>query len=132
MDQLDVVTTVPELREHMSGGADRLNIFVATSTQAYHEGYEQTRISDATSFQIEGFVLHPRRMEAARVEIVTEDAAEVDYILTLVDGSQGPLAAIQAEAVMLAGNLLSGMRGLPADHRNALSGLGEMVEREEV
>lgn len=124
-----VITTVEELRQHMSDGGDTLNIFVATEAMAHRGGREKANLRDATKLQIEGYVLHPRKATAFPVEIVTADRNEAAYIMRLVITSQSPLAARQADALALANGSLHwttrGMREMP------LCGLGEMSKQED-
>jgi len=126
MSNNDYITDTAELREFMGSGADSLNIFLATSTLVTdEEANEHKYLSYGTTFQVEGYVLQPRKLRAIPVEIVTDDGDDTDYILGLVRGSQAHLAERQADAVGFASQRLPSMNGM---QNSTLSGLGEMRE----
>jgi hypothetical protein len=98
---MDFITDVAALKAGVSA-PDDYNLFIPVSALALGpDGDEVGSLDRASSFQIEGFVLHPRRMEVQPVEIVTEDADEVAFILQVVRDSQAPLAYRQAGALAL-------------------------------
>ena len=110
---MTTITTTDELREQMGNVADRLNIFLAVSTAAFDDdGEEHLFLSHATSFQIEGYVLRPRKLHSIPVEIVTHDPEEARYILGLVRDSQVALAERQAEAVLFASQAILNFSGI--------------------
>jgi len=97
------ITEISELRNHMGRGADSLNIFVVTEATAFApNGDEEVYFDHATSFQVEGYVLHPRKLLAHPVEIVTEDRDDAEYILELIRTSQVHLAGRGAQGIMYA------------------------------
>lgn len=97
---------------------DSMNILLATSAGAFDaKGEEQVHLAYATSFQLEGYVLNPRRSAAYPFEVVTEDPEEAQELLRLVRLSQAPLAERQASAVLFANQALGAFAGLePADY----------------
>lgn len=124
------ITTVDEMREHLGDAPDKGNLLLVTSCAAIGPGCTEERyLSNAESLQMEGFILHPRKATAIPVEIVTVDPEEADYVLAMIRGSVAPLAARQADAISLADQRAPYYSGLTEPV--SLSGLGEMVEKED-
>lgn len=106
------ITEVATLREIFGeeGKPDRLNMLLITEAGAFNDDAEEQRFLDhATKLQVEGWVLHPRKLIAREVQIVTDDADDADYVLRLVAASQATLAARQAEALTLGAFADTGM-----------------------
>lgn len=96
------ITDTDELREYLQT-PDALNQLLVTSCQALDADYnEVAHLDRATTLQVEGYVLQPRKLRAHPVEIVTEDAEEARYILRAVRESQGWINARQGQALAFA------------------------------
>lgn len=100
---MEAVTEYSDFLEHFPNGkADRLNIFVCTDSMVTDEEAEEYGYLDqGDRFQCEGFILHPRKLWAIPVELVLDNPNEVDLVLSVIESSQAPLAARQADAVKL-------------------------------
>lgn len=107
----DRLTTVAEVREHMGGTADLLNVFVATSVMALRgeEGEEAHSIGEADRLQVEGFILQPRKLRSFPVEVVAETADDADYLLQVIHDSAAVLGARAAEGLRLAADQRFGL-----------------------
>lgn len=104
---MDRITEVSEIREHLGDHPDSMNVLLATSTQVLLDTGEEAPderhvVCEGNSFQLEGFVLHPRRLLCQPVELVLTDPGEVDYVLGLIRESVAVMAALTGDAASFA------------------------------
>lgn len=90
-----MITEVTQLAKHCSSGADTLNCIVPCEALTDLD-------ANPTRFQLEGFVLHPRRLECEPFEVSTDDMAEMLYLFRLIRESYVALGAVGAEALTTA------------------------------
>ena len=130
---MDTITNTEDLRAWMGNEPDSLNIFLPVSAAAFDvEENEVVYLSKARQFQIEGFVLQPRRLRAIPVEIITRDPDEARYILGIVKASQAQLAERQATAVLFASQLFRAPSSVrePMREWERINQLGGMLDTE--
>lgn len=90
------VITFLEIQDHMGTNADPWNIMIVTQCAVYDANDEEVYVSDGVKLSLEGFILHPRRLEHDAFEYDTEDLAEIDYLLRCITTSAASLAAATA------------------------------------
>jgi hypothetical protein len=99
------LTEVADIREHLGQEADWMNLFIATSAGVENRADEDAlayRLAEADTLTIEGYVLHPRRLQCLPVELSITDADDADYVLRLIRESAGLLPAMSGSALELA------------------------------